>query len=273
MPKIAKKVAAAAPGALAIPSAVEMYAEVFEQADAMDKFEAFASINGPDFYGLPYNKTSITLERESWEIPQSLPYGDCVIVPLAAGNQLNWKLKNLMDMPEELLQPSLISQRFRGFLPVVIDVETGGFNSTTDALLEIAAVTLEMDSQGYLQIKDSFSRNIEPFSGSIVEQSALEFTGIDIYDPERNAQDESDALREIFQPIRREITETGCTRAVMVAHNAHFDLGFVNAAVDRAQIKRNPFHPFSCFDTSSLAGLAFGQNGSRQSLSGGKNRF
>ena len=45
----------------------------------------------------------------------------------------------------------------------------------------------------------------------------------------------------------------------MVAHNAHFDLGFVNAAVERAQIKRNPFHPFSCFDTSGLAGLAFGQ--------------
>lgn len=164
-----------------------------------------------------------------------------------------------MDMPEELLKPSLISQRFRGFLPVVIDVETGGFNSATDALLEIAAVTLKMDSQGYLQIKDSFSKNIEPFPGAVVEQSALEFTGIDLYDPERNAQDEGEALREIFQPIRREITDTGCTRAVMVAHNAHFDLGFVNAAVERAQIKRNPFHPFSCFDTSGLAGLAFGQ--------------
>lgn len=164
-----------------------------------------------------------------------------------------------MDMPEELLKPSLISQRFRGFLPVVIDVETGGFNSATDALLEIAAVTLKMDSQGYLQIKDSFSKNIEPFPGAVVEQSALEFTGIDLYDPERNAQDEGEALREIFQPIRREITDNGCTRAVMVAHNAHFDLGFVNAAVERAQIKRNPFHPFSCFDTSGLAGLAFGQ--------------
>jgi dihydroorotase len=80
-------------GCFSHPSAVEMYAEVFEQADAIDKFEAFASINGPDFYGLPYNKTNITLERESWEIPQSVPYGDCVIVPLAAGNQLNWKLK------------------------------------------------------------------------------------------------------------------------------------------------------------------------------------
>lgn len=164
-----------------------------------------------------------------------------------------------MEMPEELLRPSLIAQRFRGFLPVVIDVETGGFNAKTDAMLEIAAVILEMDSQGNLQIKDHYSKNIEPFPGAVVEQTALEFTGIDIYDPERNAEEEGDALREIFQPIRREVSETGCTRAVMVAHNAHFDLGFVNAATERAQIKRNPFHPFSCFDTSTLSGLAYGQ--------------
>ena len=164
-----------------------------------------------------------------------------------------------MEMPEELLRPSLIAQRFRGFLPVVIDVETGGFNAKTDAMLEIAAVILEMDSQGNLQIKDHYSKNIEPFPGAVVEQTALEFTGIDIYDPGRNAEEEGDALREIFQPIRREVSETGCTRAVMVAHNAHFDLGFVNAATERAQIKRNPFHPFSCFDTSTLSGLAYGQ--------------
>lgn len=164
-----------------------------------------------------------------------------------------------MDMPEEILKPSLIAQRFRGFLPVVVDVETGGFNAQTDALLEIAAVVIGMNSEGNLTIKDSFSKNIQPFEGAVIEQSALEFTGIDIYDSERMAEEEGEALREIFRPIRREITETGCTRAVMVAHNAHFDLSFVNAAVDRNQIKRNPFHPFSCFDTSSLAGLAFGQ--------------
>ena len=164
-----------------------------------------------------------------------------------------------MDMPEELLKPSLISQRFRGFLPVVVDVETGGFDAQSNALLEVAAVLLEMDSTGKLQIKDSYTKNIEPFEGAVVEQSALEFTGIDIYDTDRKAEEEAEALRDIFRPIRREITETGCTRAVMVAHNAHFDLGFINAAVERNQIKRNPFHPFSCFDTSGLAGLAYGQ--------------
>lgn len=165
----------------------------------------------------------------------------------------------MINMPEELLKPSLIAQRFRGFLPVVVDVETGGFDARNNALLEVAAVILEMDSTGKLQIKDSFTKNIQPFEGAVVEQSALEFTGIDIYDSEREAEEEGEAVRDIFRPIRREVTETGCTRAVMVAHNAHFDLGFINAAVDRNQIKRNPFHPFSCFDTSSLAGLAYGQ--------------
>jgi ribonuclease T len=152
-----------------------------------------------------------------------------------------------------------MARRFRGFLPVVIDVETGGFDCQKHALLEVAAVILEMDSQGNLQIKESLSKNIDPFPGAIIEDSALEFTGIDIYDPERSPEEEGRALRELFQPIRREVSLTGCTRAIMVAHNAHFDLGFINAAINRNDIKRSPFHPFSCFDTSSLAGLAFGQ--------------
>ena len=154
---------------------------------------------------------------------------------------------------------AFMAKRFRGFLPVVIDVETGGFDCQKNALLEVAAVILEMNSQGKLQIKESLSKNIDPFPGATIEDSALEFTGIDIYDPERMPEEEGQALREIFQPIRREVSITGCTRAIMVAHNAHFDLGFLNAAVNRTNIKRNPFHPFSCFDTSGLAGLAFGQ--------------
>ncbi len=154
---------------------------------------------------------------------------------------------------------TFMAKRFRGFLPVVIDVETGGFDCQKNALLEVAAVILEMNSQGKLQIKESLSKNIDPFPGATIEDSALEFTGIDIYDPERMPEEEGQALREIFQSIRREVSITGCTRAIMVAHNAHFDLGFVNAAVNRTNIKRNPFHPFSCFDTSGLAGLAFGQ--------------
>jgi len=152
-----------------------------------------------------------------------------------------------------------ISDRFRGFLPVVVDVETGGFNSDTDALLEIAAVTLAMDDDGILMPDETLCHSIIPFEGANIEQAALDITGINPDDPYRMALDEEEALKTLFQPIRTAIKESHCSRAVMVAHNAHFDLGFVNTAVTRNNIKRNPFHPFSCFDTATLGGLAYGQ--------------
>ncbi|MCL4123248.1 UNVERIFIED_CONTAM: hypothetical protein GTU68_032099 [Idotea baltica] len=152
-----------------------------------------------------------------------------------------------------------ISDRFRGFLPVVIDVETGGFNSDTDALLEIAAVTLAMDDDGILMPDETLCHAVIPFEGANIEQAALDITGINPDDPYRMALDEEEVLKVLFQPIRAAVKEAHCSRAVMVAHNAHFDLGFVNAAVDRNNIKRNPFHPFSCFDTATLGGLAYGQ--------------
>ncbi len=165
-----------------------------------------------------------------------------------------------MNLPDNPRDPkSLIAQRFRGFLPVVIDVETGGFNARTDALLEIAAVTVRMDEEGLLHRHETFSFHVDPFEGANIEQAALDFTGIDLDSPDRMAEPELMVMTDLFQAIRRAVKENGCTRAVVVGHNAHFDLGFVNAAVERCDIKRNPFHPFSCFDTATLAGLAFGQ--------------
>jgi ribonuclease T len=152
-----------------------------------------------------------------------------------------------------------IAERFRGFLPVVIDVETGGFNSATDALLEIAAIPILMTTDGEVVTSDLLECNVIPFEGANIEDSALQFTGIDLQDPDRDARPEGEALRNIFQPIRRLVKAHNCKRAILVAHNAHFDLGFVNAASERCDIKRNPFHPFSCFDTATLAGLAYGQ--------------
>ncbi|WP_036160300.1 ribonuclease T [Marinimicrobium sp. LS-A18] len=152
-----------------------------------------------------------------------------------------------------------MASRFRGYLPVVIDVETGGFNAATDALLEIAAVTLTMDEDGTLRPDETFDFHVDPFEGANIEQSALDFTGIDLESPDRPAEPESMVMPDLMKAIRRAVRAHGCTRAVMVAHNAHFDLGFVNAAVARCNIKRNPFHPFSCFDTATLAGLACGQ--------------
>lgn len=149
--------------------------------------------------------------------------------------------------------------RFRGFLPVVIDVETAGFNSQTDALLEVAAVTLVMDENGYLLPDQSYAFNVEPFEGANLEAAALEFTGIDPDDPARNAIPEKDAMEQIFKPIRKTMKANGCKRAVLVGHNSAFDQSFMNAASERCGIKRNPLHPFSSFDTATLAGLAFGQ--------------
>ena len=152
-----------------------------------------------------------------------------------------------------------MKNRFRGFLPVVVDVETGGFNCDTDALLEIAAVTLSMDENGCLHRDETFQYHIEPFEGANVEQSALDFTGIDLDDPDRPAEPELMAIPELFKAVRRAIKAQDCNRAVIVGHNAHFDMGFVNAVAERVDAKRNPFHPFSCFDTATLAGLALGQ--------------
>lgn len=148
--------------------------------------------------------------------------------------------------------------RFRGFLPVIVDVETGGFNCDTDALLEIAAVTLRMDEDGILHRHETFEFHVDPFEGANIEQSALDFTGIDLDSDERCAVPEEFAINEIFRAVRKSVKENGCNRAVMVAHNAHFDLGFVNAASNRCDVKRIPFHPFSCFDTATLSGLVFG---------------
>ncbi len=152
-----------------------------------------------------------------------------------------------------------IADRFRGFLPVVVDLETGGFNPKTDAILEIAACILCMDDFGRIRIAETISTEVEPFHGSRIEPSSLEFTGIDLNDPERNPISEKEAAQKIFLPVRKELHATDCQRAILVGHNPSFDLGFLNAAIARVNYKRNPFHPFSSFDTATLGGLAFGQ--------------
>jgi len=152
-----------------------------------------------------------------------------------------------------------MAARFRGYLPVVVDVETGGFNCATDALLEIAATTIAMDEQGFLYPDHTHFFRIEPFAGANIEQAALDFTGIKLDHPLRMAVSEEHALGEIFRGLRKSLKANGCKRAILVGHNSSFDLGFLNAAVARCDLKRNPFHPFSSFDTAPLAGLAYGQ--------------
>lgn len=153
----------------------------------------------------------------------------------------------------------LAAKRFRGFLPVVVDVETGGFDARTHALLEIAAVIVEIAPDGRIRRGASHAFHVKPFEGARLDPASLEFNGIDPWHPLRPAVDEAEALQRMFREIRTAIRAHGCRRAILVGHNAAFDLGFLNAAVERTGIKRNPFHPFSCFDTATLAGAALGQ--------------
>lgn len=142
---------------------------------------------------------------------------------------------------------------------MIVDVETGGFNPKLHALLEVAIVITAMDDAGVLYPAERHDYKVEPFLGSKLDQAALKFNGIDPFDPQRQTIHERDALLQLFQVIRRAVRETECTRAVLVGHNPAFDLSFIHAAVERNGIKRNPFHPFSTFDTATLSALAFGQ--------------
>ena len=153
-----------------------------------------------------------------------------------------------------------LKKRFRGYFPVVIDVETAGFNSKTDALLEICAVTLKMDDDGELHPASTIHFHVEPFEGANIEKEALDFIGLrDPFSPLRGAIPEAQALKEIFKLVRKEQKVADCSRAIIVAHNAQFDHSFVKEACERNKLKRIPFHPFATFDTATLSGLAYGQ--------------
>lgn len=165
----------------------------------------------------------------------------------------------MSDYDEEPTINTLMAERFRTYLPVVIDVETGGFNAATDAILEVAAVVPEITDDGVMQIEQTFFQRIIPFEGSNIEEAALKFTGIDPFHPLRIARPERDVFQSMFKMIRESMKAKGCKRAILVGHNAHFDHGFIRAASERHNLKRNPFHPFSSFDTATLAGLAYGQ--------------
>ncbi|PSD34809.1 ribonuclease T [Acinetobacter radioresistens] len=156
----------------------------------------------------------------------------------------------------------VIGQRFRGFLPVVVDVETAGFNAQTDALLEIACIPIIYDEEGKFIPGPAYHAHINPFEGANLDRRSLDFIGVDPFNPMRMAmaEDEKTALKRIFKSIHDFRREQLCTHAILVGHNAHFDLGFLQAAINRSGTKnQNPFHSFSVFDTVTLSALMFGQ--------------
>ena len=152
-----------------------------------------------------------------------------------------------------------MSARFRGYLPVVVDVETGGFDWNRHALLEIAVLPIDLDAEGRYILGEGASAHLVPAPGTLIDPKSLQITGIDLDHPFRFAKPEREALDHVFAAVRTAVRKHGCQRAILVGHNAHFDLNFVNAAVARTEHKRNPFHPFSVFDTVTMAGLAYGQ--------------
>ncbi|KOR29728.1 ribonuclease T [Achromatium sp. WMS1] len=160
-------------------------------------------------------------------------------------------------MSNNLYSPAM-GQRFRGFLPVVIDIETGGFDPKCHALLEIAAVILRLTADEQLEPAETFSCHVKPFLGSLLDPKALEFNGIIPDHPFRDAKPESEALEFIITPIRKAMKVSDCHRAILVGHNARFDLNFIKAAIVRTHFKHDPFHPFSTLDTVTLAAMAYG---------------
>ncbi|WP_394133184.1 ribonuclease T [Shewanella maritima] len=159
----------------------------------------------------------------------------------------------------EICDNNKFKNRFRGYFPVVIDVETAGFNAKTDALLEIAVTMLKMNDEGVIELDRTLHYHIEPFEGANLEPDALAFNGIDPTNPLRGAVEEKQAFLEIFKEVKKAQKAADCHRCIIVAHNAAFDVGFVNQAIERNNLKRSPFHPFASFDTATLAGLAIGQ--------------
>ncbi len=164
------------------------------------------------------------------------------------------------------MRTDLMRHRFSGYLPVVIDTETSGVNPLKNALLEIAAVLVTLDENHQLIPDQLFSCHILPFKDAVIDPHALEINHIDPYHPFRFAIEEKTALEDLFEFVQQAVTAERCRRAVLVGHNAHFDLSFIQAAMKRCKLQHSPFHAFTCFDTATLSGLVFGNTILAQAL-------
>jgi len=157
-----------------------------------------------------------------------------------------------------MLNPPCLNERFRGFMPVVVDVETSGLDANKHALLEISVVLIDYHAELGFTVGEYYSEHVLPFKGAEMDAKSLAFNKIDPYHPLRFAKEEKEALNNMFEPIKEALKKYRCQRAVLVGHNAWFDLQFVHAACKR-QIIKSPFHQFTSFDTATLAGVAYGQ--------------
>jgi len=154
---------------------------------------------------------------------------------------------------------SALNVRFRGLLPLVIDLETSGLEPSTDALLEMAVVPIALNKEKGFYPEETWAYHIEPFLGARFDPESLKITGIDPGYPLRFAIPEQQVLHLLFQKIEVLLKKTGCQRAVWVAHNAWFDLAFLQAAVKRNHFLKLPYHSFTIMDTATLSGFLLGE--------------
>lgn len=167
-----------------------------------------------------------------------------------------------------------IKNRFDGFLPIVIDLETSGCIAATDGLLELAAVLVNFDDNDQLQPGALYACHIELFPGARLDPKAMAVNRIDPEHPFRFAIQEKEALLELFAFVQQALKATGCRRAMLTGHNAHFDLSFLQAAIHRCDLrKKSPFHSFACFDTATLAGFVYGKTVLAKALSAARIPF
>lgn len=163
-----------------------------------------------------------------------------------------------------------IATRFHGYLPVIVDVETGGFHPGKDALLEIAFSIITIDEVGRFVYSETENFHIIPFPGANIDPRALAFNKIDPTHPFRFAVSEHEALQTMYTKVKHAVKQNYCKRAVLVGHNPAFDLSFIQAATRRCRIKHAPFHSFTTFDTATLGGLAFGHTVLARSIKAAK---
>ncbi|PHQ80834.1 MAG: ribonuclease T [Coxiella sp. (in: Bacteria)] len=152
-----------------------------------------------------------------------------------------------------------IRTRFDGYLPVVVDVETTGVDFTKHGLLEIAAVLVDYNNEGKLAPTATDFWHIAPFKEALIDPKAMAVNKIDHTHPFRFAKPEAEALTEFFAYVDKAVKATRCRRAVLVGHNAHFDLNFIMAGAKRCNLSNIPLHAFTCIDTATLGGVFYGK--------------
>lgn len=151
-----------------------------------------------------------------------------------------------------------LSQKFRGYYPVVVDIETGGLDPQQHTILDIAAITLTLDKKGKLVPLKEYQTHVYPHPDYITTPEALKINKINLKHLEFSGVSEKQALQSIFKPIRAAQTAHDCKQSILVGHNAFFDLAFINAAAKRSKVRRNPFHQYSTLDTVTLSGVMLG---------------